>query len=147
MKLTYALLAIAVVACLPGTALAIYKCEANGAVSYSDAPCLGGKQLDITTAPNADAADATRRAAREKRALAQLERERRKQEQQEEKDRKKSARTRAALERKCATLDRRRKWAAEDAASATGKSAEKVKRKAHRAEEVFEAECKGVKAA
>lgn len=147
MKWTYALLTMVVAACLPGAAHAIYKCEAKSGVTYSDAPCPGGKQLDITTAPNADAADATRRAAREKRALAQLENERRKQEQQEEKDRKKSARTRAALERKCATLDRRRKWAAEDAASATGKSAEKIKRKAHRAEEVFETECKGVKAA
>ncbi|HEX7646588.1 MAG TPA: hypothetical protein VF450_04165 [Noviherbaspirillum sp.] len=79
--------------------------------------------------------------------LAQLESERRKQEQKEEKAIKKSARIRAALERKCATLDRRRKWAAEDAASAAGKSAEKVKRKAHRAEELFEAECKGIKPA
>jgi hypothetical protein len=147
MKRIYALLAIAVAANLPGTAFAIYKCEANGAVTYSDAPCPGGKQLDIATAPEADSADAVRRAAREKRVLAQLESERRKQEQKEEKASKKSARIRAALERKCATLDRRRKWAAEDAASAAGKSAEKVKRKAHRAEELFEAECKDIKPA
>jgi hypothetical protein len=128
-------------------AFAIYKCEANGAITYSDAPCPGGKQLDIPGAEQPDAANAKQRAMRDKQALARLENERRKQELQDEKDRKKSARARAALEHKCATLDRRRKWAVEDAASATGKSADKAKRKARRAEELFEAECKGVKGA
>lgn len=138
-------LAIAGAIAQPGIALAVYKCEANGGVTYSDVPCPGGKQLDINDASPPNTADARQRAAREKQALNRIESERRKQELQDEMERKKSARTRAALERKCASLERRRTWAAEDAASAAGKSAEKAKRKARRAEELFEAECKGVK--
>jgi hypothetical protein len=131
----------------PVSAFAIYKCEGNGTVTYSDSPCPGGKPLDIGSIPPSDLADARRRADQEKQALSRIENERRKQEVREEKERRKSARARAALERKCAALERRRKWAAEDAASAAGKSAEKAKRKARRAEELFDAECKGMKTA
>lgn len=128
-----------------GTAQAVYKCESDGKVSYSDTPCAGGKKLDVADAPATEAADARRRAAQEKRELARLEEARRKQQLQDERDRKKAAHARTSLERKCASLERRRKWAAEDAASAAGKSADKAKRKARRAEETFDAECKGVK--
>lgn len=147
MKLALSLLAAAAAMSLPISAFAIYKCEANGTVTYSDAPCAGGKQLDINDTSPSDAADARRRAAQEKQELGRLESERHKQELQDEKERKKSARSRAALERKCASLERRRKWADEDAASAVGKSVEKARRKARRAEELFDAECKGVKPA
>lgn len=142
MKRALLLCATAGAFALSTPAFAIYKCEANGTVTYSDAPCPGGKLLDIGESSPHDAADAQRRAAREKQALARIESERRKQEAKEETERRKSARAHASRERKCASLERRRKWAAEDAASATGKSADKAKRKARRAEEVFEAECR-----
>ena len=147
MKQALSLLAVAAATTLSGPAFAIYKCEANGAVTYSDAPCPGGKQLDIAVSPSSDAANARNRAAQEKQELSRLENERRKHELLDEKERKKSARIRAALERKCTSLERRKKWAAEDAASAAGNSAEKARRKARRAEELFDAECKGVNAA
>ena len=142
MKRALLLCATAGVFAIANPAFAIYKCVANGAVTYSDAPCPGGKPLDIGESPPHDAADAQRRAASEKQTLARIESERRKQEAKEETARRKSARAHASLERKCAALERRRKWAAEDAASATGKSVEKAKRKARRAAELFEAECR-----
>ena len=74
--------------------------------------------------------------------LDRLENDRHKKELKEEKDRQKASRIQATKQRKCASLERRKKWAAEDATAAYGKSAEKAKRRARRADEVFEAECR-----
>ena len=133
-------LILAGILCLSAPAFAIYKCDTNGDVTYTDAPCRGGKQLGILSAP--DTSDAHHRATQEKQMLKQLENERHKKELKEEKDRQKASRLQATKQRKCASLERRKKWAAEDAAAAYGKSAEKAKRKARRAEETFEAECR-----
>lgn len=130
----------AAILCLSTPAFAVYKCESNGHVTYSDSSCPGGRQLDIPPAP--DSAEARQRAVQEQQALKRLENERRKAELQEAKGRQQAANRQAARRRKCASLERRKKWAAEDAATTYIRSAEKAKRKARRAEETFEAECR-----
>jgi len=137
---TTAYLISACILCLSAPAFAVYKCESNGHVTYSDSPCPGGRQLDISPAP--DATDARKRAAQEKQVLNRLESEQHKTELKEEQDRRQAASRQAAKQRKCASLERRKKWASEDAATAYIRSAEKAKRKARRAEEIFEAECR-----
>jgi len=132
-----ALLSLLVLLSTP--AFAIYKCEKNGTVSYSDEACPGGTTFTPQTAPAGDSGAAKRQLAHEEKELKQLERERHKQESEQEREAKQVARAQSAKQRKCSNLARRTKWAHEDA---TGKSAEKVKRKARRAEEQYDAECR-----
>jgi hypothetical protein len=123
-------------------ALAIYKCESGGKVGYSDTPCSSGKNTVLSAATQpALASDANSRLLRDKAELGRLERERHQGEAQDEKERARDARLAANHRKKCDALALRRKWAEEDAAHAVGKSAEKVKRKAHRSAEKFELEC------
>ena len=126
--------------CLSTPAFAVYKCESNGHVTYSDSPCPGGRELVIPPAP--DSAEANKRAAQEQQAFNRLENKRYKAELKEEKDQQQAARRQVARQRKCASLERRKKWAVEDAATTYTRSAEKARRKARRAEEIFEAECR-----
>lgn len=120
---------------------AIYKCEADGKVSYSDEECTGGKTLDISNATPADAAESQQRLDREKRLLSRLENERQKQDARVEKERLRTAKANADQQKKCATLARRQKWADEDAALATGKSGEKARQRARRAAEQYDEAC------
>jgi hypothetical protein len=119
---------------------AAYRCENDGKISYSDAPCAGGKLIE---GPGASPADptSTRRLAEQKRELHRLEAQRHKQEASEEKEQRQAARASAARHKKCGSLERRKRWAQEDAASASGKSADKTKRRARRVSEQYEAEC------
>jgi hypothetical protein len=127
--------------CAP--ALAVYKCESGGKLSYSDTPCLGGKNIMMSEAVEpADATDANSRLLRDKAEVNRLERERHQREAHDEKERQQAARAVARNQKKCDSLALRKKWAEEDAAHATGKSAEKIKRKAHRSAEKFELECR-----
>jgi Domain of unknown function (DUF4124) len=123
------------------SAFAVIKCESNGKITYSDEPCRNGRQLDISSAPAPDADADARRAAREKHELQRLEGQRRRQEAKDDKERARAAKANATKQKKCVTLALHKRWADEDAASATGKAADKVKRKAHRAGEKFESEC------
>lgn len=122
---------------------ALYKCEAQGKVSYADTPCAGGKPLNLDEQPaaSADAAEAAQRHARNKSELKRLEDTRRKRDAQDEKEQLRLARANRAKTKKCATLAQRQKWAQEDAAQASGKSAGKATVKARRAAETFELEC------
>lgn len=126
---------------LASPALAIYKCQSDHGTIYSDTPCPNAKVLDINSAAPADPDNARHQAAQEKKSLKQLEDARHKSERIEEKDRQRAARAQATVRKTCAKLALRKKWADEDAASATGKSADKARRKARRVEEQFQAEC------
>lgn len=49
------LMALALVAHLVSSANAqVYRCEADGKTSYSDAPCLGAKRVDVTPTQGLD---------------------------------------------------------------------------------------------
>jgi len=122
-------------------AMAIYKCEAGGKITYSDEACPGGRAVDIQNGGKPVASDAGQRAAREKSELERLQQARRKEEAANQKEQAKIAKADAATHKKCATLAMRKKWGEEDAAAASLKSAEKAKRNARRKAEKYEAEC------
>jgi hypothetical protein len=133
-------IALLATALLSSPAFAIYKCEQNGTVSYSDQPCSHGTALNIDTTPG-DSKAAKQQLASDEKKLKQLERERHQQEAQRDREAKQAAREHASRQKTCNNLALRLKWAKEDAASATGKSAEKQKIKARRAEEKYTTEC------
>lgn len=123
--------------------LAIYKCEADGRVSYSDTECTGGQAMaiDAAAADASDSADAHRQASQEKRQAERLANARRKREAQDDRERQRASRLQAAHAKQCAKLARRQKWADEDAAKVTGKAVDAARRKASRIAEEYEAEC------
>lgn len=125
-------------------AFAVYKCVVDGKVGYSDTPCPEGRVSELASASTGDTAlaeSARKQAEQEKAALKRMENERHKREAKEEKEQQRAAAARAVRQKKCATLALRKKWADEDAAAATGKSADKTRRKARRAGEQFDVEC------
>jgi hypothetical protein len=122
-------------------ALALYKCKSGDKITYSDESCANGQTLDINTAPFGDSAQARQQAAEQERKLKRLENERRKQEAQEEKERQRAAHAIAAKQKRCNTLERRKKWADEDLAKATGRSSDRAKIKLRRIAEQFDDEC------
>ena len=139
MMARHALMALCLLSCsLP--ALAVYKCEEGGKVSYSDLACPGGRQLDIAVPAASDPASA-RQLAQEKSSLQRLENDRHKREAKEEKEQLRIAHAMASRKRKCDALARRVKWAEEDSRLAHGRSSEKAKRKAHRLVEQYDGEC------
>ncbi len=131
--------------CAP--ALAVYKCESNGKITYGDEPCRLGKLIELDTSSAGieplpqDTARAKKEAARQKKELARIENERQQREELEEKEQQKLARAKAATRKKCSALALQTKWAQEDAVAASGKSADKVRRNARRKAEKFEMEC------
>ncbi len=134
--------------CLPGLlplpAMAIYKCESNRVISYSDTPCSSGKSSTLDTSFSSDrldTPDAQQQLNRQKTELKQLETARHKREASEEKERKKLAKAHAVKQKKCAGLALRQKWSEEDAVLANGKSSAKAKLKARRMAEKYQLEC------
>jgi hypothetical protein len=137
------LIALLLTFCTP--AFAIYKCETNGKVSYNDTPCAESQHVKINTLNtsqlSSDPAQAERQLTQQKNQVRQLQQERRQREMAENKLQDRNAHTYAAKQKKCASSALHRKWAEEDAAQATGKSASKATRKARRAAEKYELEC------
>ncbi|WP_019141422.1 DUF4124 domain-containing protein [Noviherbaspirillum massiliense] len=129
--------------CLSAPAMAVYKCEAGGKVTYSDKPCAGGRQIDLGPGVSpSDTTQANSQLAQEKAKLAQLESERHKREAKEEKEQQKLARVARAKQNRCMAMARRRNAADEDAAAATGKAHDKAMRRLRRIVEEYEAECR-----
>lgn len=125
-------------------AFAIFKCEIAGKVTYSDEPCPGGKTVIANgdTVSSLDAAKAKQQLAQDKREVERLEKARHLRETKEEKEQRLATRNANVKKAKCTSLEQRKKWADEDAAHATGKSADNAKRKARRTTEKYEMECK-----
>ncbi len=125
-------------------ALAVYKCESGGKVSYSDTPCPDGKEIVVEPVQASEASRAAKQLTREKKQLKRLESERHRDEAKVHSARQRAAKRQAALHKKCTSLARRERWAREDAAAATGKAANRAKLKARRAAERYEEECGGL---
>jgi len=126
-------------------AWAIYKCESNGAVIYSDTPCQGKSvnltdQLNHSVSPE-ETAQARQRTLQEKKEAARLEKIRHKQEALEEKENRQATRAASKHRKTCAKLAQHVKWSEEDARHAAGRSFEKARRKARRAAEKYALEC------
>ena len=133
---------IAVLVALSTPALAAYKCEAGGKTTYSDVPCAGGKEIDVSDpASTSEASKIRQQTAQENKKVKQLEGARHKREAIDEREQRRIAHSYAARKRKCASLAQRQGWAHEDAAKAVGKAAAKAKLRAHRADERFQLAC------
>lgn len=122
-------------------AMAVYRCDADGKISYTDAPCAGGEriQVEVTSAKATEAAQ--RRVTNEKNQLAEIERAAAKLATENAKAQRRAARANAAERKRCDKLALRSKWTEEEASVAKGKSLEKALRKAQRAQEQYEREC------
>lgn len=124
---------------------AIYKCEENGKIAYSEEKCSTGKASAIDTTNSrlsqSSADEAKMRSKREKESVHKLEEARRQDELRDERARQKAMRASEALQKKCHALALKAKWSEEEAASAIGKAADKSKRTAARNRENHEAQC------
>lgn len=129
----------------PASALAVYKCEVQGKVLYGDGPCADGKVtvIDTTSSRVSEtlANEGAQRSRREREILKHLQSSRQKDEAAENKARQKRVRAQEALQKKCRSLAMKLTWSEEDAAEASGKSAEKARRSAQRHREKYRAEC------
>jgi hypothetical protein len=140
------ILLISILVTLSAPALAIYKCESSGKVSYSQFPCPSGNSEILSgqandNPPLSEVGQARQQAAQDKHEATRLQKTRHQREAKEEKEQQRIARVNAAKRKKCAALALRKKWTADDALSASGRAAEGAKRKAQRAAEKYEMEC------
>jgi hypothetical protein len=140
------LLLLSLLIAFSAPALAVYKCETNGKVSYGDEPCPGGKTPELSEAlmsgpPPNNARGQKQQLSRDKNELRRIENERRRREAREEQERRTAARAHVSHQRKCVTLALRKKTADENAALAAGKTAARSRHKARHAAETYEAEC------
>lgn len=123
-------------------ALALYKCESDGKISYSDLPCTKGRTLDtLEASAAAGPSDSQQRLAADKAEAFRLEQARHKREDKEERAQRQAARAAASRHKKCQSLALTQRWAQEDARLAAGKSAEKARIKARRSTEKYELSC------
>ena len=123
-------------------ALAIYKCDSGGSVSYSDSPCPGGKLVPTTDSVSpAETARAEQRAKRQRDELGRIDAERRKTDAQELKNRNKLARAESSQTKKCAQLALRKKSTEDRVAEASKRSMAKARTKALHAADQYELQC------
>ena len=127
-------------------AMAIYKCDSQGRITYTDIPC-GAAQMELRPAPlPADAAAARQQAASAQRQLAGIEKiqEAERVAREREQRRHKQDKAEIAHKKKCTLLGLEKKWSAEDAASGSRTISEKtqgLKKAARRKAERYDAEC------
>jgi len=128
-------------------AWAIYKCEADGKVTYSDAACTNAKTINVDTSKG-NTGISPPQAVQNTTESQRLARERTKTDKQQIKAQQKAEReaARAKLvedkqKRKCAQLAQRKKWADDDVRTATIKNLEKARRKSSRVNDQYQAEC------
>lgn len=127
-------------------ALAIYKCESHGRITYSDQAC-GAAQSELPPpAPAADPAGARRQAASERSRLSQIEKEQDKAQERSLRQQRLRGNDKTALaqQKKCRLLALEKKWSAEDAASMPHTISDKtagLRKQARRKAERYDAEC------
>jgi len=124
----------------PMSAYAVYRCESQGNVSYSDLPC-NGRALDLSSQPAAPSRDDDAM-KRERGEVSRLQKLREQRERQDQQIRDLAARGAAARERKCRSLALQVKWRQEDVRESTLDKAQKAKVRLRRAEEKFDSECR-----
>lgn len=128
--------------------LAINKCEANGKITYSEAPCSQGKATVIAAPPTPSAADvaaAKKVAASDALTLKKIELEKAKEAKLAARADQANARQAAKNAKRakaCAQLEQKWRWAEQDAAKAAQKNQEKLREKAKRMGEKWALECK-----
>ena len=130
--------------CLP--AHAVYQCQIDGTLTYTDLPC-GGETAPVQRPPlhndpasqsTGFSADSLRRVRAE---IARLQRLREQRERQDQQIRDLAARGAAARERKCKSLALQLRWREEDLRDATLQEEKKARVRARRAAEKLAQEC------
>ena len=124
----------------PVSALAVYRCEQNGKITYTDFPCAG-REVEITRSASAPQADDDR-LRRERGEVGRLQKLREQRERQDQQIRDLAARGAAAREKKCRSLALQRKWREEDLRESTLDKADKARTRLRRAQEKFDSECR-----
>ena len=119
---------------------AVYRCESQGTVSYSDLPC-NGHELELSSKPAAPSRD-NDVMKQERSEVSRLQKLREQRERQDQQIRDLAARGAAARERKCRSLALQVKWREEDVRESTLDKAQKAKVRLRRAEEKFDSECR-----
>lgn len=128
-------------------ALAVFKCESHGQVTYTNVPC-GGKQVELPppSAPS-DPAAARQLAASERRLLERIEKDREKARAELARRRQQEDKLALAHKKKCTLLALETKWSAEDAAGASRSKIDRAgvaRRRARQKVERYEAECASI---
>ena len=135
---------------LAAAASKTYRCEAEGAgagkVTYSDAPCRGGKQavldVDAGSPSPADRAAALSRARSDKAQAEKIDQERDNEIKQRSKRENRLQKQSEARARQCARLEVKVKRAREDLIEASVRESQKKRTKLRRAEEDYAAACR-----
>jgi len=122
------------------SAHAVYRCESQATVSYSDLP-YNGHQLELSSQPAATSRDDDAM-KHERSEVSRLQKLREQRERQDQQIRDLAARGAAARERKCRSLALQVKWRQEDVRESTLDKAQKAKVRLRRAEEKFNSECR-----
>jgi len=121
----------------------IYKCTADGKVTYTQTPCAAGAAaatLDAPSAPARDPAAATE-LQRQKSQADALEKARHKREAKEDREAAQAARAATAQRKRCAKLALSKKWADDDVRNASMQTADRARQKAARAADTLAMEC------
>ena len=129
--------------CFTSPASAIYKCEQDDVITYTDIPC-DGQELSVTVPQKSRSADEKsddKLLAREKKEVEKLQAIREQRERQDKQIRDLSARGAAARERKCKSLALQLKWREEDLREAPLTEQAKARKMARRAAEKYRTDC------
>ena len=129
--------------CFTSPASAIYKCEQDDVITYTDIPC-DGQELSVTVPQKSRSAEEKsddKLLAREKKEVEKLQAIREQRERQYKQIRDLSARGAAARERKCKSLALQLKWREEDLREAPLTEQAKARKMARRATEKYRTDC------
>ena len=141
-RLQHLLLSLLLIFSAP--AWAIFKCEVNGKIAYSDTPCSAGNNTLLPPTPMLDpnvAQQAQNAALREKNTLAQIEKANAEMAAKQARQQQHQAKLAADRQRHCLALSQRVKWRAEDMAHVHARSAEKARHHYRRAVDEYDAAC------
>jgi hypothetical protein len=119
----------------------IYKCTADGRVSYGEQPCAHGRTTTLALPPAPDSSAANAMLEQDKARLAAFQKQRALGDARADRERQRAARAAAATRQKCAHLHLQATWAAEDAARAGKAAAERARLKARRQAEALAVQC------
>ncbi len=146
---TTAAIALLIVLTLSSTdsiAVTTYRCEVGIVISYSDKPCLNGKERSLSIDPanptDADKAAAIERAKAEKHQLKQIEDAYEKERKQAEANQKKVRQEKSTRQKQCAKLEVKIRREREDLSTTFGKNATQQRTRLKRAEEDYAMDCK-----
>jgi hypothetical protein len=125
---------------VPLSANAIYRCEQQGSIVYTEFPCAG-REVDIAAAAPAPRNN-DELLKRERSEVGRLQRLREQRERQDQQIRDLAARGAAAREKKCRSIALQLKWREEDVRESTMDKAQKAITRLRRTQEKFDSECR-----